>query len=60
VVRAHLLALGESPKEFAQAYEALNRLAARVLAKDSAFVLAGLVKSSVEDKSKAKAIGGSA
>jgi predicted short-subunit dehydrogenase-like oxidoreductase (DUF2520 family) len=60
VVRAHLVALGESPKEFAQAYEALNRLAARVLAKDSAFVLAGLVKSSVEDKSKAKAIGGSA
>ena len=39
VVRAHLDALKESPQEFAQAYEALNCLAASVLAKDSASCL---------------------
>ncbi len=60
VVRAHLDALRESPKEFAQAYEALNRLAARVLAQDTAGVLAELEKHSVELKSKAKATGGRA
>jgi len=60
VVRAHLDALRESPKEFAQAYEALNRLAARVLAQDTAGVLAELEKHSVEVKSKAKATGGRA
>lgn len=60
VVRAHLDALQESPKEFAQAYEALSRLAARVLAQDSAGMLAELEKSSVEEKPKAKAIGGNA
>src|SRR5260370_15471815 len=42
VVRAHLDALRESPKEVAQAYEALNRLPARVLAQDTASVLAHL------------------
>lgn len=60
VVRAHLGALRESPKEFAQAYEALNRLAARVLAQDTAGMLAELEKSFVGEKSKAKAIGGNA
>ncbi len=60
VVRAHLDALRESPKEFAQAYEALNRLAARVLAQDTASVLAELEKHSAEVKSKAKATGGRA
>lgn len=60
VVRAHLEALQESPKEFAQAYEALSRLAARVLAQDSAVVLAALEKSFVKEKPKAKAIGGNA
>jgi predicted short-subunit dehydrogenase-like oxidoreductase (DUF2520 family) len=60
VVRAHLDALRESPKEFAQAYDALSRLAARVLAQDTAGVLAELEKHSVEVKSKAKATGGRA
>jgi hypothetical protein len=49
---------GRSPEEFAQAYEALSHLAARVLAKDPAGVLAELEKTSVEKKPKAKAIGG--
>ena len=60
VVWAHLGALRESPNEFAHAYEALNRLAARVLAQDTAGVLAELEKSSAEKKPKAKAIGGNA
>jgi len=53
-----LEATQESPEEFAQAYEALSHLAARVLAKDPAGVLAELEKTSVEKKPKAKAIGG--
>jgi predicted short-subunit dehydrogenase-like oxidoreductase (DUF2520 family) len=60
VVRAHLDALRKSPKEFAHAYEALNRLAAHVLAQDAAGTLAELEKSSVEAKLKAKATGGNA
>ncbi len=60
VVRAHLGALRESPEEFAQAYEALNRLAARVLAQDTAGMLAELKKSFVGEKSKVKATGGNA
>src|SRR5467141_4599873 len=60
VVRAHLEALKESPKEFAHAYEALNRLAARVLSQDSAAMLAELEKNSVDQKAKAKVIGGNA
>jgi predicted short-subunit dehydrogenase-like oxidoreductase (DUF2520 family) len=60
IVRAHLDALQESPGEFAQAYEALNRLAARVLPQDSAGMLAELEKTSLELKPKAKAIGGNA
>jgi predicted short-subunit dehydrogenase-like oxidoreductase (DUF2520 family) len=60
IVRAHWDALQESPGEFAQAYEALNRLAARVLPQDSAGMLAELEKTSLELKPKAKAIGGNA
>jgi len=58
VVRAHLDALQESPEEFAQAYETLSHLAARVLAQDAAGMLAELEKIAVEKKPKAKAIGG--
>ncbi len=60
VVRAHSNALRELPHEFMHAYEALNRLAARVLAQDSAGMLAELEKSSVDQKAKAKVIGGHA
>src|SRR6266576_1706997 len=52
VARAHLEATQESPEEFAQAYEALSHLAARVLAKDPARVLAELEKISVERNQK--------
>jgi predicted short-subunit dehydrogenase-like oxidoreductase (DUF2520 family) len=60
VVQAHLRALRESPQEFANAYAALSRLAARVLAQDTDGMLAELEKSSVDEKSKAKATGGNA
>src|SRR5229473_2284228 len=60
VVRAHSRVLRESPKEFAYAYEALNCLAASVLAKDPAGMLAELGKSSVAEKQKAKVMGGNA
>jgi predicted short-subunit dehydrogenase-like oxidoreductase (DUF2520 family) len=60
VVRAHLDALKESPKEFAQAYDALNCLAARVLAQDPAGMLAELGKSSMAEKSKTRVMGGNA
>ncbi len=60
VVKAHMEALAESPAEFAGAYESLNRLAARVLARDAAEMLAELEKLSVEKKSKAKVTGGHA
>jgi predicted short-subunit dehydrogenase-like oxidoreductase (DUF2520 family) len=60
VVRAHLEALQESPKEFAQAYEALSCLAARLLAQDTDGMLAELEKSSVDQKAKGKAMGGNA
>jgi predicted short-subunit dehydrogenase-like oxidoreductase (DUF2520 family) len=60
IVRAHLDALQQSPPEFAQAYEALNRLAARVLSQDTAVMLGELEKILLEQKPKAKAIGGNA
>jgi predicted short-subunit dehydrogenase-like oxidoreductase (DUF2520 family) len=60
VVQAHLRALRESPEEFASVYTALNRLSARVLAQDSASMLAELDKSSMEEKLKAKATRGNA
>lgn len=60
VVEAHLHALRESPEEFAQAYEALNRLAARVLSQDPAGMLFELDKISAGMKPKAKSTGGNA
>src|SRR5712691_1696146 len=60
VVRAHLEALRELPNEFMDAYEALNRLAARVLSQDSVGMLAQLEKDFVDQKPKAKVIGGNA
>jgi predicted short-subunit dehydrogenase-like oxidoreductase (DUF2520 family) len=60
IVRAHFEALRESPAEFAQAHEALSRLAARVLPQDPAAMLAELQQIFVEKKPKAKAIGGNA
>jgi predicted short-subunit dehydrogenase-like oxidoreductase (DUF2520 family) len=52
VVESHLKALRESPPEFAGAYDALDRLAARVLAQDAAGMLAELAKFSVEKNAK--------
>lgn len=60
IVRAHLNALQNSPRELASAYEALNRLAARVLSQDPAGMLDALEKSFLEQKPRAKAIGGNA
>jgi predicted short-subunit dehydrogenase-like oxidoreductase (DUF2520 family) len=60
VLGAHLQALQAVPAEFVQAYEALSRLAARVLAPDSASMLAELEKIFVAKQPKAKAIGGKA
>src|SRR6266403_5998140 len=60
VVQVHLEALQELPQEFGNVYAALSRLSARVLAQDTAGILAKLEKSSVEEKPKAKATGGNA
>jgi predicted short-subunit dehydrogenase-like oxidoreductase (DUF2520 family) len=60
IVRAHLNALQNSPREFAPAYATLNRLAARVLSQDPAGMLDALEKSSLVQKPKARAIGGNA
>jgi predicted short-subunit dehydrogenase-like oxidoreductase (DUF2520 family) len=60
VVAAHLGALRDSPAEIAAAYEALNRLAARVLAQDAAKMLSELEKISADAKPKAKARGNDA
>ena len=60
VVRAHLEALRDLPPEFANAYDSISRLAARVLSQDTARVLAELEMGSLEVKSKAKATGGRA
>jgi predicted short-subunit dehydrogenase-like oxidoreductase (DUF2520 family) len=60
VVEAHLEALRESPGEFARAVEALNRLTARVLARDAAGMLAELEKISAGREAKAKVMGGNA
>ncbi len=57
-VEAHLRALRDSQEETAQAYEALNRLAARVLAQDSAGTMAQLEKLSAALKPKGKVRGG--
>jgi hypothetical protein len=46
------------PAEFAETYEVVNRLAALVLAQDSAAMLAELEKVAVNKKSRVKATGG--
>lgn len=58
VVESHLRALHDSREEVALAYEALNRLAAVVLAQDTAGTAAELQKISAALKPKAKARGG--
>lgn len=58
IVESHLRALYDSREEVALAYEALNRLAARVLAQDTAGTMAELEKISAALKPKAKARGG--
>ena len=58
IVESHLRALHDSREEVALAYEALNRLAARVLAQDAAGTAAELEKISASLKPKAKARGG--
>lgn len=58
VVAAHMAAMQTLPAEFAETYEAVNRLAAQVLAQDSAAMLAELER--VGKKTKVKATGGQA
>jgi predicted short-subunit dehydrogenase-like oxidoreductase (DUF2520 family) len=60
VVAAHTEAMKDLPAEFRQAYEAVNRLAAVVLAQDSAEMQAELEKVVVNKKTKVKATGGQA
>jgi predicted short-subunit dehydrogenase-like oxidoreductase (DUF2520 family) len=60
VVASHLEAMKDLPPEMAQAYEAVNRLAALVLAQDSAQMQAELEKVAVNKKPKAKVTGGCA
>lgn len=56
VVAAHSAAMKNLPAEILQAYEALNRLAAHVLAQNSAAMLSELEKVAVSNKTKAKVI----
>ncbi|MGB6595808.1 MAG: DUF2520 domain-containing protein [Candidatus Acidiferrum sp.] len=58
VVAAHTEAMKNLPPEFVEAYESVNRLAALVLAQDSASMLAELEKVALSKKSKVKATGG--
>lgn len=60
VVAAHTNALKDLPAEFAEAYEAVNRLAALILARDSAGMRAEMEKAAAIKKTKAKATGGCA
>jgi predicted short-subunit dehydrogenase-like oxidoreductase (DUF2520 family) len=60
VVASHLEAMKDLPPEMARAYEAVNRLAALVLAQDSAQMLAELEKVAGNRKPKAKMTGGCA
>jgi predicted short-subunit dehydrogenase-like oxidoreductase (DUF2520 family) len=60
VIAAHAAAMQQLLPEFAEAYLAINRLAARVLSQDSAGTLAALGKNSEGKKVQAKAIGGKA
>jgi hypothetical protein len=58
MVEAHLRALGDSSEEIAQGYQGLSRLAARVLAQDSAGTTAELERISAAIKPKLKVRGG--
>ena len=58
IIESHLRALHDSREEIGLAYEALNRLAACVLAQDTAGTAAELEKISAALKPKAKARGG--
>jgi predicted short-subunit dehydrogenase-like oxidoreductase (DUF2520 family) len=60
VVAAHLDAMKDLPAAFAQAYEAVNRLAALVLAQDPSTMLAELDKIKSNKKAKVKTTGGQA
>ncbi len=60
VVAAHMEAMKDLPPEFAETYESVNRLAASVLAQDSAGMQAELEKIVVNKKNKVKATGGQA
>jgi predicted short-subunit dehydrogenase-like oxidoreductase (DUF2520 family) len=62
IVEAHKKALRDAPKEFSEAYEAVNRLAALVLAQDSARALTELneIFGNMSAKARAKAAGGNA
>ena len=60
VVASHLEAMKDLPPECAQAYEAVNRLAAVVLAQDSSAMLVELDKVKLNKKIKVKATGGQA
>jgi predicted short-subunit dehydrogenase-like oxidoreductase (DUF2520 family) len=58
IVAAHMRALKDFPEEFVSAYQALNRLAARVLSNDAAEMTGELEKVSAEVRPKAKVLGG--
>ena len=58
IVEAHLRALGDGHEAIAKAYEGLNRLAARVLAQDSAGTTGELDRISAAIKPKTKVQGG--
>jgi predicted short-subunit dehydrogenase-like oxidoreductase (DUF2520 family) len=58
VVATHADSMRDLPPEFAETYEAVNRLAAVVLAQDSAAMLKELEKVAVTKKTKVKATGG--
>jgi predicted short-subunit dehydrogenase-like oxidoreductase (DUF2520 family) len=62
ILEAHTKALRNAPKEFSEAYEAVNRLGALVLAQDPAGTLTELNKISGNKsvKARAKAAGGNA
>jgi predicted short-subunit dehydrogenase-like oxidoreductase (DUF2520 family) len=60
VAAAHLEAMKNLPAQFAEAYDAVNRLAAQVLTQDSQAMLVELEKIAANKKTKAKATGGQA
>jgi predicted short-subunit dehydrogenase-like oxidoreductase (DUF2520 family) len=60
VVEAHSKSLRNMPKEFLEAYEAVNRLAALVLARDTVGAFTELDRFSGSKNAKAKATGGNA